>query len=464
MKNRVDDGTVRVLDMACLILAMPVAWWARALLPGNEPVLPRIEYAPFLAFTLLMWFVAAWFFQVYVSFRTRSVWPEMGRIAKSVVAVGLVHVAGIFFLRMHEEVSRIVFGAYFTASLVLLTGSRVLLRAAAHRLRRSGQNSRVFAVVGSGQLADDVVATVADHPEWGMMFAGHIVEEGASVARETRLGSVSQIGQILDDNVIDEVIFAVPRDRLPSVQEAFRNCQERGAAARVCLDLFEVDGARAELGDLDGLPMLSFSSAPTDEVALLFKRAFDVLSSAAALLLFSPVLLVTALAVKLESPGPVFFRQVRVGKNGRPFRMFKFRSMRADAEERLESLRARNEASGPVFKMRNDPRVTRVGAFIRRHSIDELPQFLNVLSGEMSVVGPRPPVPAEVRQYERWQRRRLSVKPGITCTWQVSGRSDITFDRWMELDLAYIDSWSLWRDVQICFQTIPAVLTSRGAR
>ena len=357
-----------------------------------------------------------------------------------------------------------VFGAYFTASLVLLAGSRVLLRAAAHRMRRGGQNSRVFAVVGSGQLAHDVVATVADHPEWGMMFAGHIVEEGSSVAPEKRLGSVSQIGQILDDNVIDEVIFAVPRDRLPSVQEAFRNCQERGAAARVCLDLFEVDGARAELGDLDGLPMLSFSSAPTDEVALLFKRAFDVLSSAAALLLFSPVLLATALAVKLESPGPVFFRQVRVGKNGRPFRMFKFRSMRADAEERLESLRARNEASGPVFKMRNDPRVTRVGAFIRRYSIDELPQFLNVLSGEMSVVGPRPPVPAEVRQYERWQRRRLSVKPGITCTWQVSGRSDITFDRWMELDLAYIDSWSLWRDVQICFQTIPAVLTSRGAR
>ncbi len=292
MKNRLDDGTVRILDMACLFLAMPVAWWARALLPGSDPVLARIEYAPFLAFTLLMWFVAA----------------------------------------------------------------------------------------------------------------------------------------------------------------------------RVCLDLYEVDGARAELGDLDGLPTLSFSSAPTDEVALLFKRAFDVLSSAAALLLFSPVLLATALAVKLESPGPVFFRQVRVGKNGRPFRMFKFRSMRADAEERLESLRARNEASGPVFKMRNDPRVTRVGAFIRRYSIDELPQFLNVLSGEMSVVGPRPPVPAEVRQYERWQRRRLSVKPGITCTWQVSGRSDITFDRWMELDLAYIDSWSLWRDVQICFQTIPAVLTSRGAR
>ena len=305
-----------------------------------------------------------------------------------------------------------------------------------------------------------------DHPEWGLQFAGHVVldEEGrTSAPSELVLGSVSQLGQILDDNVIDEVIFAVPRERLASVEGAFRLCQEQGAGARVCLDLFDVGGAHVALGEFDGLPMLSFDRAPNDEVALLFKRAFDVVSSAAALLAFSPVLLATAVAVKLESPGPVFFRQTRVGKNGRHFKMYKFRSMRMDAEARLESLRAQNEAAGPVFKMKNDPRVTRVGRFIRRTSIDEFPQFLNVLAGEMSVVGPRPPVPAEVRQYQRWQRRRLSVKPGITCTWQVSGRSNVSFDEWMELDLEYIDNWSLWRDVQICFQTIPAVLTSRGA-
>jgi exopolysaccharide biosynthesis polyprenyl glycosylphosphotransferase len=399
-----------------------------------------------------------------VSFRTCPIWPEIGRILKALLSVAVVQAAAIYFLRMHVDVSRPFFAAYFATALLLLAGDRILLRGAVHRARRGGLNSRVFAVVGSGDLANDVVSTVADHPEWGLVFAGNIVEEGAVLAPENLLGSVSQIGQILDDNVIDEVIFAVPRDRHAEVQEAFRDCQARGADARVCLDLFELDGARAVLGDLDGLPMLSFSRAPSDGVALLLKRAFDVVSSAAALVLFSPVILATAIAVKLESPGPVFFRQVRVGKNGRPFRMFKFRSMRVDAEDRLEALRLQNEASGPVFKMRNDPRVTRVGGFIRRYSIDELPQFLNVLSGEMSVVGPRPPVPAEVRQYERWQRRRLSVKPGITCTWQVSGRSDVSFDRWMELDLAYIDSWSLWQDVRICFETIPAVLTSRGAR
>ena len=464
MRIRIGDGRVRVLDIVCLVLAVPVARWAQTIPRHPDPLLPFVEYAPFLGATLLLWLAATWFFQLYVSFRTRSVWPEIGRIVKALLAVAVVQGTAIYFLRQHVELSRLFFGAYFATALVLLAANRFLLRAAVRRARRGGLNSRVFAVVGSGDLADDVVSTVADHPEWGLVFAGHIVEEGASVAPEKLLGTVPQIGQILDDNVIDEVIFAVPRDRLASVQDAFRNCQERGAAARVCLDLFEVNGARAVLGDLDGLPMLSFARAPSDEVGFFLKRVFDVVSSAAALLLFSPVILVTAIAVKLESPGPVFFRQVRVGKNGRPFRMYKFRSMRVDAEDRLAALQVRNEASGPVFKMRNDPRVTRVGGFIRRYSIDEVPQFLNVLSGEMSVVGPRPPVPTEVRQYERWQMRRLSVKPGITCTWQVSGRSDVSFDRWMELDLAYIDSWSFWKDVQICFQTIPAVLTSRGAR
>jgi exopolysaccharide biosynthesis polyprenyl glycosylphosphotransferase len=467
MKSRVVEGTVRLLDILCVVAAVPAAYWLRDLLPvqARGPLVPLSDFWPFLVLTLLLWIAGAWFFRVYESFRTRSVWPELGRIGKALVAVGLLQVAAIFFLRLHEDVSRLFFATYFAFAFSLLAANRLVLRKVAHSARSGGLNTRVFAVVGSGELAHDVVATVADHPEWGLQFAGHVLDaQGAGNTKpELVLGTVSQLGQILDDNVIDEVIFAVPRERLAHIESAFRLCQEQGAGARVCLDLFDVAGAHVALGEMDGLPMLSFNRAPTDEVALLFKRAFDVMSSAVALLAFSPVLLATAVAIKLESPGPVFFRQTRVGKNGRPFKMYKFRSMRVDAEARLESLRAQNEASGPVFKMKNDPRVTGVGRFIRRTSIDELPQFLNVFAGEMSVVGPRPPVPAEVRQYQRWQRRRLSVKPGITCTWQVSGRSSISFDEWMELDLEYIDNWSLWRDVQICFQTIPAVLTSRGA-
>ena len=219
----------------------------------------------------------------------------------------------------------------------------------------------------------------------------------------------------------------------------------------------------ALVAELDGMPMLAYTRTPSDVVALALKRAFDVLASGFAVLLLSPVLAAIALAIRLESPGPVLFRQRRVGLSGRSFMMLKFRSMYRDAEARLEALRAQNEMSGPVFKMTNDPRVTRVGRFIRRTSLDELPQFLNVLLGDMSIVGPRPPIPAEVRQYKRWQRRRLSVKPGITCIWQISGRNNIDFDRWMELDLEYIDSWSLWGDIAICLKTIPAVLSARGA-
>jgi exopolysaccharide biosynthesis polyprenyl glycosylphosphotransferase len=185
--------------------------------------------------------------------------------------------------------------------------------------------------------------------------------------------------------------------------------------------------------------------------------------SGAILLLLAPLLAAVAVAIWLESPGPVLFRQRRVGLNGREFWLYKFRSMHRDAEARLQDLIARNEASGPVFKMRNDPRVTRVGRFIRKTSLDEFPQFWNVLRGEMSIVGPRPPLPEEVRQYKRWQRRRLSVRPGITCEWQVSGRSNVDFDRWIALDLQYIDNWSLWNDLRICARTIPAVLLARGA-
>jgi exopolysaccharide biosynthesis polyprenyl glycosylphosphotransferase len=467
MKNRVVEGTVRLLDILCVVAAVPAAYYLRDLLPvqAHGALVPLSEYWPFLVLTLLLWVAATWFFRIYESFRTRSVWPELGRIAKALVAVALVQIAAIFFLRLHEDVSRLFFGTYFLLACSLLVANRFVLRNVARSARRGGLNTRVFAVVGSGDLAHDVVATVADHPEWGLQFAGHILDaQGAGNPRpELVLGTVSQLGQILDDNVIDEVIFAVPRERLSSVEGAFRLCQEQGAGTRVCLDLFEVNGAHAALGEMDGLPMLSFNSAPTDEVALLFKRAFDVLSSSVAILLLSPAFIATAIAVKLDSPGPVFFRQTRVGKNGRPFKMLKFRSMHVDAEDRLDSLQVLNEASGPVFKMRNDPRVTRVGRVIRRTSLDELPQFLNVFSGEMSIVGPRPPVPAEVKKYQRWQRRRLSVKPGITCTWQVSGRSDISFDQWMKLDLEYIDTWSLWQDLRICVRTVPAVLLSRGA-
>jgi exopolysaccharide biosynthesis polyprenyl glycosylphosphotransferase len=465
--NRIVEASVRAADAACLVAALPAAYAVRDAMDGIGPTLyPLASYWPMVALSLLFWQAVAWAFGVYqTSFRTKSLGAEVWLVARAVAATGLSVTAVAFALHLQQDLSRLLLAFYFAVVLGLLAVNRLGMRSLARQLRRRGHNARIFAVVGSGDLAREAAESVSEHPEWGMQFAGYVVEDDLvrEVPRNLVLGRLSQLGQVLDDNVLDEVIFAVPQDRLGAVEKEIEKCEEQGVDVRVCLDVLHGQLHRFTIGELDGLPVLHRSRVPSDELALAAKRVFDVVASGLAVALLSPVLLATAIAIRLESPGPVFFRQRRVGRNGRPFTMYKFRSMHVDAEQRLASLLARNEATGPVFKMRNDPRITRVGRLIRRTSIDELPQFFNVLTGEMSVVGPRPPLPAEVRQYQRWQRRRLSVKPGITCTWQVSGRSDISFDEWMRLDLQYIDTWSLWGDLRICLKTIPAVLTARGA-
>jgi exopolysaccharide biosynthesis polyprenyl glycosylphosphotransferase len=221
--------------------------------------------------------------------------------------------------------------------------------------------------------------------------------------------------------------------------------------------------AKVSVDEIESVPLLTFTTIPTNEAALAVKRLSDIVISAGALILLSPLMLVAAAVIKLTSPGSVFFVQKRSGLNGRIFDFYKFRSMYRDADQRKDELRARNEMDGPVFKIKSDPRITPAGRFIRKSSIDELPQLWNVFKGDMAIVGPRPPVPAEVEKYERWQRRRLSMKPGITCIWQVSGRNMIKFNDWIRLDLAYIDNWSLWLDLKILIKTVPAVLTGKGA-
>jgi exopolysaccharide biosynthesis polyprenyl glycosylphosphotransferase len=380
------------------------------------------------------------------------------------VLVAFAVFAGIFFSKL-AWVSRLLTGLYFLVALTLMVSSRLLLRVVAHAAGTTGNPVRYYAVVGSGELAAEIIGKLRSHPEWAMRLAGFVLEEGAQAVDPNCviLGQVNDLGTILEEHVLDDVVFAVPRERLHAIEDAVKICEEQGVGVMIALDVLRFGNARMSVGDLNGLPMLALTRAPSDELALAAKRIFDIAVSATVLLLLSPVLGALAIALKFDSPGPVFFKQRRVGLQGRTFNIYKFRSMYLDAEARLESLRAQNEMSGPVFKMKNDPRITRIGRFIRKTSLDEFPQFWNVLRGEMSVVGPRPPLPAEVRQYKRWQRRRLSVKPGITCVWQISGRNNIDFDRWMELDLEYIDQWSLWNDIQICIKTIPAVLGNRGA-
>jgi exopolysaccharide biosynthesis polyprenyl glycosylphosphotransferase len=278
------------------------------------------------------------------------------------------------------------------------------------------------------------------------------------------LGTLADLEKCLRTHAISEVYVAGSATRQGDVmQGAVKLCEKFGVPFALPAYSFRFDRARPASSKAipDGyLHYLSMSSKPS-QMAL--KRLFDILSSAVALWLLAPMFLVVALLIKLTSRGPVFFKQVRVGLHGRQFHMLKFRSMVVNAEELKAKLAAQNEQSGPVFKMKHDPRITRIGRFIRKYSIDELPQLINVLRGDMSVVGPRPPVPNEVAQYEPWQRRRLSVRPGLTCIWQVSGRNQISFEDWMYLDMRYIDHWSLTADFNLILKTVPVVLTGKGA-
>ncbi len=455
---------LRLFDLAVLALAFPAAYLVRDRLAGERlpGLYPISFYWPLVATAILLWLAVSWMAQVYGAYRTRRLGTELGRLARTMAAVGLV-MAAAGFVSKQTEVSRLLVAIYCGIGYLLLAANRVALRLLARSARRRGFNTRTFAVVGSGEEAEAVVEALLSHPEWGFVFAGHVVEEGAAEPDGEVLGRLGELGTLLERHVLDEVIFAVPRERLEDIEHAILLCEEQGVGVKLCLHFFPRKIARLSLEDLEGVPVLAFNTAPDDSLALFAKRAFDIAVSALAMMVAAPAFALLSLAIKLDSPGPVFFRQTRVGRNGREFTLYKFRSMYEDAEARLAELQHRNEMSGPVFKLRDDPRVTRVGRLLRKTSLDELPQFWNVLKGEMSVVGPRPPIPSEVRRYERWQRRRLSVKPGITCTWQVSGRSDIEFARWMELDLHYIDTWSLWGDLKIFLQTIPAVFRGRGA-
>jgi exopolysaccharide biosynthesis polyprenyl glycosylphosphotransferase len=279
------------------------------------------------------------------------------------------------------------------------------------------------------------------------------------------LGRLDVLPQVLVQSPIDEVYVTLPiKSFYDEIDHVLGVCEEAGVPVSLSTDLFERGKARLCFLEGPGTPgRLNYSCAQRTPLDRFLKRGLDIAGSLLALTILAIPMLIIAALIKLTSKGPVFFAQERAGLNHRPFRMLKFRTMVVNAEELKDKLLAQNEMSGPVFKMKNDPRVTTVGRFLRKVSLDELPQFINVLRGEMSLVGPRPPILKEVKQYDWWQRRRLSTRPGITCFWQISGRNDVDFVEWMRLDLRYIDNWSIGLDLKILLLTIPAVLKGRGA-
>ncbi len=322
-------------------------------------------------------------------------------------------------------------------------------------------------IVGSGRRARLLADQLTRSSEWGVHIVGFLDPTGESAGRRATdeiLGHADDISQALRDNVVEDVIVAVPRSMLNSVQQIIDACQEEGVRLRFMADIYDFEAARIRLNLVNGIPLLGFEPVARQESALLAKRIFDLVVTLAVLVFLLPVLAMVAIIIKLDSPGPVLFTQERVGLHKRKFPMYKFRSMVADAEDRMKDIEHLNEASGPNFKIKNDPRITRFGRFIRKSSIDELPQLFNVLLGDMSLVGPRPMSNRDVDLFDKGlQRKRFSVRPGITCLWQISGRSDLAFDDWLKLDLKYIEQRSFWLDIKILLLTIPVVFGGRGA-
>jgi len=405
-------------------------------------------------------------FRVFNFQKTTRLFNVLFTVFKS-VSFTIISLTVIFFFLKLQTVSRLLVFMYGGMAILLVFLDKIILLQVVYYFRRKGFYDRNILVVGSGRKAREFIQAVEAHNIWGMRIVGMIDKNQKLKGQEKYghriLGTDRELKRILLNNPIDEVVCAVPFTQMANLQEILYACEELGITMHLVSNFFNMIIAKTETERLNGLPLLTFSSTPHNYFSLAFKHSFDFVFSALMLVVFSPFFLLISLLIKATSRGPVFFIQERCGLNGRRFRMLKFRTMVLNAEELKVALAGMNEMSGPVFKIKNDPRVTPIGKFLRKTSFDEFPQFINVLKGEMSVVGPRPPVPSEVEKYEYWQRRRLSMRPGITCLWQISGRNEINFDDWMKLDLQYIDNWHLWLDFKIILKTLPVVFLGRGA-
>jgi exopolysaccharide biosynthesis polyprenyl glycosylphosphotransferase len=374
----------------------------------------------------------------------------------------------LFFLQV-DFVSRSFLIQYVLLSILVMVFVRgSLIWWYFRRSVQKGENYLKVLIIGTGQRAKHLTDMLNRHNEWGIHVLGYLdtdVEHvGSSILNGEVLGTVHEIEQVLTSQVVDEVILAVPRSSLSYMEEIVSACEEQGVRFRFMADVFDLQVARMRMVEMDGIPLLTFDPVAQNESKLLVKRFMDLILVLGAMPLILPIMGLIALAIRLDDGGPIFFVQERVGLRKRLFPMLKFRSMVVDAEAKLKEIEHLNEAEGPNFKIAHDPRITRVGRFIRKTSLDELPQLLNVIRGHMSLVGPRPMSQRDVELFDRGiQRKRFSVKPGLTCIWQISGRSNLSFERWLELDLKYIDEWNLWMDLKILFMTIPVVLKGSGA-
>ena len=423
-----------------ILLAVSIS---RVMFPGSRGdfwlnALP--DYRLGLSLLVSAWVMILW---LHGGYRPRARWSirsDARLIARAIALLAIVTFAFLYLAKL-AEVSRPYLLILFAALLAATLGVRVALRAVFGTARRHGYNRRNVLVLGTGARARELATKLENHAELGLNVIGFLGDEADELpARWRYLGPIDDLLTVIHDQVVDEVAICLFTEDWGLIESI----------------------ATAHVEDLEGTPVLSLLSGPNAALALVVKRLIDVSAAVVGMIVLAPLLGGIALAIAIRDGRPIFYRQERVGLQGRRFRIVKFRSMVANADGMLDALRSQNEINGHAFKMTADPRITRMGRFLRRSSLDELPQLWNVLVGEMSLVGPRPPLPREVAAYDIWHRRRLSMKPGITGLWQVEGRNLSEFDRWVQKDLEYIDRWSPWLDIQILIRTIPAAIRADG--
>ena len=465
----------RSLDIFLVVLSFIAAYEIKRnfFLPGLAGLSTAPNYYLVLLVAVLL---APFFFRTagfYQSYRTQT-FDQIGmRVGKAVFGI-LTGTVIVLYLLHEQGVSRlllIIFGILL-AGLLLLTKS--LLYYTLRYYRSRDYNTRTILIIGTGYRAKRMIQSLRRQKDSGYRILGCLdPRNGAQPAPLSTkdvhiIGMLNTLPAILQEQVVDVVIFAADLGDIDHINEYIMSLEELGINIHIVPDfqlekiMYRPETAKVFMQEFAGLPTIALSTTPQRPGELLIKSCIDYVIAGSGLILLSPFFLIISGIIKTTSKGPAFFTQDRCGLYGRTFKVIKFRTMVANAEQLKEQLHDINEVSGPVFKITHDPRITPIGKFLRKTSLDELPQLINVLAGQMSLVGPRPPLPDEVQKYKPWQRRRLSMKPGITCIWQVSGRNNIDFETWMRLDLEYIDNWSLFLDIIILFKTIKAVLSCSG--
>ena len=460
-----------VLDFLLVILAFYLAWYIRYELQWYRAVDPA-SYTGFdfyLRIALLagVLMVGALYLEgVYRLPRGTSYLNEFYRLLNATTTVTIVLMVGNYMFQPLYH-SRLVYGIAGILILLFLAISRLINRWMMAWARRRGLGTKRVLLVGAGEVSRMIMRVLLAKPDLGFDVVGFLDDNPERGQRDlgpfAALGPIDNLPQIVGEYNVEEVIVTLPWQYHRRIMSVLNQCERFGIQARVVPDVLQLSLDRVDIEVLDGIPLLGTKRLAITGPGFAVKRTLDVIITALSLILMLPIMAIVAIAIKLDSPGPALFVQKRIGKDGSTFNTYKFRSMVLDAEVKRDELADLNEADGPLFKIKDDPRLTRTGRFIRRLSLDELPQIFNVLRGDMSLVGPRPALPEEVEAYEPWHRKRLDVMPGMTGLWQVSGRSNLSFDEMVMLDIYYVENWSPILDISILLRTIPKVLSGEGA-